>query len=194
MAATGSDDGSMIVGTGFPARLYRVRGDEAELFLNGESLGRKKKDKYQYRLRWDDVKYEPGELKLVAYKNGGKWAEKVVKTTDKPSQLKASADRSMIHADGKDLAFITLEITDKNGFTVPTANNTIEFTIEGPGEIIATDNGDPTDFTAFPSHSRNAFNGMALVIVQSNDEKSGKVKITARSEGLTEASVMIQCK
>ena len=71
-------------------------GDEAELFLNGKSLGRKKKEQYEYRLRWDSVKYEPGELKVVAYKNGKKWAENTVKTTDKPSNLMASADREMI--------------------------------------------------------------------------------------------------
>jgi len=90
-------------------------GDEAELFLNGQSLGKKKKGEYEYRLRWDDVIYEPGELKAVAYKNGKYWAEGVMKTTDKPEKLIASADLNRIAADGKDLSFITVKVTDKNG-------------------------------------------------------------------------------
>jgi beta-galactosidase len=114
-------------------------GDEAELFLDGKSLGRKKKGQYEYRLRWDDVKYEPGELKVVAFKNGEKWAEDVVKTTDEPAKLEASADRNEIRADGKDLSFVTVRVIDKNGLTVPRANDPIRFSIQGSGEIVATD-------------------------------------------------------
>ena len=169
-------------------------GDEAELFLNGKSLGRKKKSQYEYRLRWDEVKYEPGELKVVAYKNGEKWAENVVKTTGEPARLTASADRDEIRADGKDLAFITVRVTDKDGLTVPRAKNKIEFEIDGPGEILATDNGDPTNLTPFPSHEREAFNGLAILIVRSNPEESGPITVTARSPGLKEARVVVKSK
>jgi beta-galactosidase len=106
------------VGEITPVHVF-TSGNEAELFLNGKSLGRKKKDQYEYRLRWDDVKYEPGELKVVAYKNGKNWAENVVKTTSEPAQLEASTDRNEIRADGKDFAFITVRVTDKNGLTAP---------------------------------------------------------------------------
>jgi len=167
-------------------------GDEAELFLNGNSLGRKKKDQYEYRLRWDDVKYEAGELKVVAYKNGEEWAENVVKTTDDPVRLEASADRNEILADGKDLAFITVRVTDKNGLTVPTANHPIKFEIKGPGEIVVTDNGDPTNFIPFPSHEREAFNGLALVIIRSKSGDSGSITVTAESPGLEEAQVVVK--
>jgi beta-galactosidase len=169
-------------------------GDEAELFLNGKSLGRKKKGQYEYRLRWDDVKYEPGELKVVAYKNGKKWAEDVVKTTEEPALLTASADRSEIRADGKDLAFITARVTDKNGLTVPRANNSIKFEIEGPGEIVATDNGDPTNFVPFPSHEREAFSGLALVIVRSRPGDSGSISVRAKSPGLKDARIVVKSK
>jgi beta-galactosidase len=176
-------------------------GDEAELFLNGKSLGRKKKDQYEYRLRWNDVKYEPGEVKVVAYKNGEKWAESFVKTTGKPTGLLASADRNEIKADGKDLSFITVRVTDKNKLTVPDANNLIKFEIDGPGEIIATDNGDPTNFTPFPSHERKAFNGLALVIVQPKAgesglpaDEAGSITVIAKSRGLKEARVVIRSK
>ncbi|MFZ2148133.1 MAG: beta-galactosidase GalB [Sedimentisphaerales bacterium] len=181
------------IGKVTPVHIF-TSGDEAELFLNGKSLGRKKKDLYEYRLRWDDVKYQPGELKVVAYKNGKKWAEDIVKTTDEPALLTASADRSEIRADGKDLAFITVQVTDKNGLTVPRANNAIKFEIEGPGEIVATDNGDPTNFVPFPSHEREAFNGLALVIIRSKPGDSGSITVTAKSPGLKEARIVVKSK
>ncbi len=167
-------------------------GDEAELFLNGKSLGRKKMGQFEYRLRWDDVKYSPGELKVIAYKNGKKWAENVVKTTDKADRLKAEPDRNKIKNDGKDLAFITVYVADKNGLTVPRADNEITFEVTGCGEIVATDNGDPTDFVPFPSQTRKAFSGLALAIVRSKPEESGLITITAKSPGLKQARVVIE--
>ena len=132
-------------------------GDEAELFLNGKSLGRKKKGKYEYRLRWDDVIYTPGELRVVAYKNGRKWAEDSVKTVGDAYRLEYEADRSEIKADGNDLSFVTVRITDKEGLLVPGANNLVRFAIEGPGEIIATDNGDANRYDAFPRYRKESF-------------------------------------
>ena len=181
------------VGEITPVHIF-TSGDEAELFLNGKSLGRKKKGQYEYRLRWDDVKYQPGELKVVSYKNGKKWAEDIVKTTDGPALLKASVDRAEIRADGKDLAFVTVRVTDKNGLTVPRANDPIKFEIEGPGEIVATDNGDPTNFVPFPSHEREAFSGLVLVIVRSKPGEAGSITVTAKSPGLKEARVVVKIK
>ena len=169
-------------------------GDEAELFLNGKSLGRQTKGKYEYRLRWNSVKYEPGELKVIAYKNGKKWAESSVKTTGETTKLLASADRNNIKADGKDLAFITVQISDKDGLTVPRSNNLIEFSIEGPGEIVATDNGDQTNMVSFSSKEREAFNGLALVIVRSFARNSGTITVKAKSAGLNNCSVRIISK
>ena len=180
------------VGQVTPVHVF-TSGDEAELFLNGKSLGLKKKQPYDYRLRWDSVKYEPGKLKVVAYKNGRKWATNVVKTTDKPAKLVASADRKTINADGKDLSFITIQITDKDGLMVPRSNNLIEFSIEGPGEIVATDNGDSSNLVAFPSHEREAFNGLALVVVRSRNGEKGTITVTAKSADLEESKVKIQC-
>lgn len=179
------------VGEITPVHVF-TSGDEAELFLNGKSLGRKKKMQYEYRLRWDEVKYQPGKLKVVTYKNGKKWAENVVKTTGEPARLEASADRDKIRADGKDLAFITVRVTDKAGLMAPRANNPIKFEIEGPGEIVATDNGDPTSFVPFPSHERETFNGLALIIIRSKPGDSGSIKVTAKSSGLKEARVAVK--
>jgi beta-galactosidase len=176
-----------------PVHIF-TSGDEAELFLNGISLGKKKKEQYAYRLRWDEVLYEPGELKAVAYKKGKIWAEKVVKTTGEAMKLTANADRASIKADGKDISFITVQVSDKEGLLVPRSNNLIQFSIEGPGEIIATDNGDPTDMVSFPSHSRNAFNGLALVIVRAKAGEKGVIKLRAQAEGLTADEVVLKSK
>jgi beta-galactosidase len=178
------------VGEVTPVHVF-TSGDEAELFLNGESLGRKQKGEFEYRLRWDDVKYEPGELRVVTYKNNEIWAEDIVETSGKPAGLTAEADRNEIKADGEDLSFITIEILDDNDRVVPVANNKIVFSIDGPGEIIATDNGDPTDMVEFPSKERNAFNGKALAIVRAKKGETGRIVVVAESDGLKMATVEI---
>lgn len=178
------------IGQVTPVHVF-TSGDEAELFLNGQSLGKKKKGEYEYRLRWNDVVYASGELKVVAYRNGEKWAESTVNTTGEPAKLEASADRAIINADGKDLSFITVKVADRNGLVVPVANNLISFSIEGPGEIVATDNGDPSDLVFFGSKERSAFSGLALAIVRSINGQKGNLRVTAKSEGLESTVVEI---
>jgi len=176
------------VGQVVPVFLY-TSGDEAELFLNGKSLGRKKKGQYEYRLRWDDVVYAPGELKAVAYKKGKPWATDVVKTAGTQIALSLEADRSLIAADNKDLSYITLTILDKSGTMVPQSKNLVSFTVIGPGEIIATDNGDATSHASFQSPQIKAYNGLALAIIRAIGP--GKITVTAKSEGLKEATIML---
>jgi beta-galactosidase len=180
------------VGLITPVHIF-TSGDEAELFLNGRSLGRKKMQPYEYRLRWDSVQYEPGELRAIAYKNGKRWAETTVKTTGEPNKLLLSADRSAIKADGKDLSFITVRVSDKNGQTIPRAKNALNFSIEGPGEIVATDNGDAANMVSFASHKRDAFNGLCLVIVRAKAGQSGTIKVTGSASGLESQTIMITC-
>ena len=173
-----------------PVHVY-TSGDEAELFLNGRSLGRKKRGQFEYRLRWDDVRYEPGELRVVAYKNGQHWAEDVVRTTGPASRVELQADRSTITADGNDLAFIAVKIADKNGRQVPRSKNRLHVKISGPGEVVAMDNGDATDLEAFQSTSRRAYNGLALVIVRGKREQSGRVLVRVAADGLSPAKINI---
>lgn len=181
------------VGEITPVFVY-TSGDEAELFLNGESLGRKKKGKYQYRLRWDNVVYSSGKLNVVAYKNGKKWAEDLVETTGEASQIKLEVDRSIILADGKDLSFITVKVTDNNNLMVPRSHNSINYSISGPGEIIGVGNGNPVSHESFQALNRKVFNGMALVIVRSKKGDIGKIKVTATSKGLKSSQIIIKSK
>lgn len=166
-----------------PVHVY-TSGDEAELFLNGKSLGRKSKGKFEYRLKWDDVVYQPGELKVIAYKNGEKWAEDVMRTAGKASMLSMSADRPAVKADGSDLVFLTVRIEDKEKSLVPKTSNVISFSIEGPGKIVATDNGDATSYESFQATSRKAYNGMCLVIVKAEKGATGSFTVKAASKGL----------
>ncbi|HYG22562.1 MAG TPA: beta-galactosidase GalB [Verrucomicrobiae bacterium] len=165
--------------------------DEAELFLNGESKGRKKKGQYEYRFRWDDVVYQPGKLRVVTYKGGRKWATAETKTVGAPAKLTLKPDRTRILSDGSDLSFVTLTITDEDGSMAPSAGNRIRFEVAGPGEIVATDNGDPTSFEPFQSPARNAFSGVCLAIIRGKPGQSGRITLTARSEGLKPATTRI---
>ena len=173
-----------------PVHVY-TSGDEAELFLNGKSLGRKKKGEFEYRLKWDSVVYQPGELKVIAYKNGAKWAEDVVRTTEKASVLSMTADRPVVHPDGSDLIFITVRIEDKNKQLVPKSNNQLNFSIEGPGRIIATDNGDAASHELFQAKSKKAYNGLCLVIVAAEKGAAGSFTVKAESKGLKTATVKV---
>jgi beta-galactosidase len=176
------------VGKVTPVHVY-TSGDEAELFLNGKSLGRKKKAQFEYRLRWNDVVYEPGELRVVAYKDGKQWATDSVKTAGAASKLLLTPDRSTIAT--KDLSFVTLTVADNDDQMVPRSMNLIHFEVSGPGEIVATDNGDPTDMTPFPSKDRKAFNGLALAIVRAKRGRTGQIIVIARSDGLEEARTRV---
>lgn len=174
-----------------PVHVY-TSGDEAELFLNGRSLGRKTKGKFEYRLRWDDVKYAPGELKVVAYKAGKPWATDTVKTTGPAAKLLAVADRAAIVADGRDLSFITVTVADAAGLMVPRSHPGLTFTVTGPGELVATDNGDATDLTVFSSAERKAFNGLALAIVRLKPGATAPVTVRVTTDGLAPAEVVLR--
>jgi len=178
------------VGQVTPVHVYTT-GDEAELFLNGKSQGRKKKEQFQYRIRWDDVKYEPGELKVVAYKDGREWAEAVTSTTGPAAKLTMQADRNQLRSDGADLAFVTVAVADKDGQMAPLSNNRISFEIEGPGEIAAVDNGDATSHESFQSKQHNAYNGLCLVIVRTKAGSPGNIVLTAQSEGLQSTAIRL---
>jgi beta-galactosidase len=181
------------IGQVTPVHVF-TSGDEGELFLNGKSLGRKRKGPYEYRLRWDDVVYSPGMLKVVTYKGGKRWATAVMKTAGKPERLKLQPDRDEIQANGRDLSFVTVAVTDQGGWPGPRADNRIHFEIEGPGEIVATDNGDPTSFEAFQSHDRNAFNGVCLVIIRGKAGQPGKIQLTASADGLKLGTTTIKTR
>lgn len=179
------------VGQVTPVHVY-TSGDQAELFVNGKSQGMKaKRPGEDFRLVWDSVRYEPGSVEVIAYKNGKKWATDKVKTTGKPMSLSLASDQGTISSDKPDLAYITVQVHDREGLVVPGSDPLITFGIEGPGVIVATDNGDATSFVPFQSTARPAFNGLALVIVKARKGASGRITVKASSNGLQSGKTTI---
>ncbi|KIM94790.1 glycoside hydrolase family 2 protein [Oidiodendron maius Zn] len=165
--------------------------DEVELFVNGVSAGRKTRPGSSvYRFRWDNVQYSTGDLRAVAYKNGNQWAVDSRKTAGNAAALNVTVDRASIAGDGVDLAYVSVAVSDASGTVVPRADNTITFSVSGPGTLVSTDNGDPTDMVAFSSASRKAFSGLALAIVKANAGATGQITISAAADGITGGKVL----
>lgn len=148
----------------------------AELFINGKSYGRQTKHKNgtvenRYRLMWHDAVYQPGEVRVVAYdEQGNPVAEKTIRTAGKPHHIELVTDRSSLQADGKDLAYVTLRIVDKNGNLCPNDGRLVSFKVKGAGKYRASANGDPTCLDLFHKPEMHAFGGMLTVIVQSGEK------------------------
>lgn len=183
----------------------------AELFINGVSQGVRTKDtsvtlenswdeeserslkrQSRYRLMWMDTKYEPGTVKVVAYNEAGEAvAEREVKTAGKPHHIELKVDRATIEANGKDLAFVTVSVVDKDGNLCPAADNLIEFSVAGEGHYRAGANGNSVSLELFHEPRMKVFSGMMTAIVESNDTP-GTITLTARSKGLKSAKIVIK--
>jgi len=194
-------------GENIPVFVY-TNADEVELFLNGKSLGRKKRfsetieipvntrvsedGKFltRYRLKWE-VPYQPGTLQVLAYSGGRQVAEQHVRTAGAPARIKLSADRSTIDADADDLAYVTARIEDKDGNLCPVSDNLVHFRLTGPGDVAGVDNGNSATTEPFHADHRHAFNGLALLIVRSRPEP-GEIHVVAMGEGLAPAAADIR--
>ena len=144
---------------------------------------------------WMDTKYQPGELRVVAYNAQGKAVvEKTLRTAEKPHAIEATIDRTQLDADGKDLAFITVRVVDKNGTLCPTATNKISVAVKGAGATYrAMANGDPTCLEIFHEPAMSAFGGMLTAIVRSS-ETGGNAEVSIFSKGLKPATIKITSK
>lgn len=163
--------------------------DEVELFVNGESKGTKQKEGENMSVFWR-LNYVPGSVKAVGRTDGKEVITKEIKTAGKPAKIELIADRKNIKADGNDLSFVSVKILDAEGNLVPNADNMVNFEINGEGFIAGVDNGNQTSHEPFKANYRKAFNGLCLAVVQSNG-KNGKIKFSAKSDGLEGAEVEI---
>lgn len=182
--------------------------EEAELFLNGKSLGKRRKgvdttpikvDCYNwpggdmdspYRLRWD-VPFESGKLEVVASSGGSEQCRKTIETAGAPARITLAADRNRIQGSENDLSFVTVRIVDAKGRFCPEADNTVTFEVSGPGSLVAVGNGNAATTESFQAKERKAFNGMCLAIIGATDESGGTATLRASSNGLTPAEVEI---
>lgn len=169
---------------------------KAELFINGKSRGvREKNDstlQTRYRLMWNEIRYEPGELKVVAYdKDGNRAAEKIVKTAGKPHHLVVTSNTDKLAANGDDLAYLTVQVADKEGNIVPTDSRRVKFNVTGAGSFEATANGDPTCILPFQNAEMDLFSGAATAIVRSGSQP-GEIKFTVSAKGVKPATYTIK--
>ena len=197
------------MGQTVPVMVY-TSGDSAELFLNGRSLGRQTKFPVNsalpanlavphnfdrsyygvtrsYRLRWDGVKFEPGELTAVAYRGSQKIGEARVLTAAPPTHLELVADRQEIRADGEDLSFITVTARDDHGTVDPDGSQMVQLQLAGPGQIVGVGNGDPNSLDPFVAKDVRLFHGQAVVIVRSIAGRAAQLKLEATTPRLREA-------
>jgi len=170
--------------------------NSAELFVNGKSQGiqtkNKKTPQNRYRLMWNNVVYEPGTLKVIAYDDRGQpVAEKEKKTASKPETIILKSDVQQLSANGKDLAFISVSVVDENGFSCETATNELKFKVKGEGKFKAVCNGDPTSLKPFHLPSMPLFSGKLVVIVESS-EKAGEIELTVSGERLKTGIIIIK--
>ena len=157
--------------------------EEAELFLNGKSLGKKPTNRStKFMANWN-VPYQEGELRAIGYNKGKQVNSATLRTAGEPTQLKLTTDRESIIADGQDLAYVTVQLVDGNGVQDPKAENLVKFEIEGPGSIVAVGNANPLSLESYVLPQRKAWQGRCMVIVKSNDHK-GKIVLKATCEGL----------
>ncbi|WP_308392116.1 glycoside hydrolase family 2 TIM barrel-domain containing protein [Prevotella sp.] len=167
----------------------------AELFVNGKSQGRILKNPNtrldRYRLRWNNVKYEPGEIKVVAYDyDGTAKGEKIIRTAGTPARIVLKADRNSISSKGEDLSFVTVSVVDKNGTPCPTATNNMKFNVSGAGKFRAACNGDATSLVAFNSTVMPLFSGELVVVVEGL--RHGTAMLSVSADGLPTATLPIE--
>ena len=171
-----------------PVHVY-TNCDKVELFVNGVSQGALDRADKQYRLRWDEVVYQPGKVEAVGWKDGQKVASETIKTAGPARKIKLDLEKGFGEGD---LFYVDVKLTDKKGNFAPTACNDLKFSIKGPGEILAVDAGDPTCLTPFHSDSIKAFNGLASVIVKVKPGARGRIVVTATSDGLKRGRTRIR--
>lgn len=170
---------------------YYNQADEVELFINGKSQGvRKKSNEHEYHVAWH-VTYEPGEVRVVARKNGKQVNEKTIRTAGAPHHIRLTSNRNVLKANGRSLSFVTVEVVDKEGNLCPWADQNIQFSLTGEGKIAGVDNGSPFSLERFQANSRHAFFGKCMVVVQAGKAPS-VIKLTAKGVDLQPQTIEIK--
>ena len=195
------------VGLVTPVYVYSS-GDEVELFLNGRSLGRKRREPGLWRFVWGDVVYEPGEQRAVVWKAGAPWCEETVRTTGAPARLALGEEDPGVPAGAQDnggangaggaggaaprrLRFLVCRILDARGDTVPRTRIPVRIEVSGGGEFVAADNGDETDMEWYRSTVRKAFNGLLSIIVRAKPDASDPIRVRVSADGLESATITL---
>ncbi|UCG55992.1 MAG: DUF4982 domain-containing protein [Phycisphaerales bacterium] len=148
---------------------------------------------YKYRLRWNDVIYEPGELKAIAYKSGEEIGQATMRTAGEPAAIRLTPDREELSATGEDLCYVLVEALDEKGTLCPLAEDFVRFKVDGPAEIAGVGNGNPLSLEPFRADHRRLFHGKAMLILRTKEQQYGRVRVTAQSNGLRTAEIALRC-
>ncbi len=171
---------------------YYNNADSVQLFLNGKPMGVRHKKAGEFHVMWR-LHFEPGTLRAVSYKDGKEIKVVEERTAGPAAQMALSSNHTELSADNKDIAFVTVRITDKDGNLVPDAANRVQFNVTGPGRIVGVANGDETSHHSFKAHHCNAFFGKCMVAIESTNRK-GTIRLTATTEGLPDATLDIPAR
>lgn len=172
---------------------YYNQADEVELFLNGRSLGTRKKQGDELHVEWKAIPFQPGELKAISRKGGATVIIQTVKTAGKATAIRLEPDRQRLLADGNDLCFVTIRITDSAGNVVPNAANDLRVRISGPAALAGMDNGYQADLASFHTDHHQAYNGLCLAIIRTK-KQAGSIHLTVSGEGLLPADLAISAR
>lgn len=173
---------------------YYNNADEVELFVNNNSMGKSSKTENQLHAEWKGIEFEAGEITAVSYKDGKEVARHTRKTALEPAKLKLSVDKSMLKADGYDLAYITVECYDQYDSFVPTASNQLYIDIEGAGELMGVDNGNPAGTESLKGSKIKLHNGKALIIVRTLKDIPGSISVDVRCDGVDDTEIILTSK
>ena len=176
-------------GTPVDVWAYYSQADEAELYLNGRSLGIRRKQGNQLHVQWR-VSFDPGMLRVVTRRDGHVVLEQQLHTAGQPARIRLQADRSSLNADGNDLSFVTIRVTDAAGVTVPDATNDLTVTVSGPGVLAAMDNGYQAGLESFKSPHHHAWNGLCLAIIRTK-KQAGRILVRVSGKGLLPATLVL---
>lgn len=173
---------------------YYNNADEVELLVNGHSMGRSTKSEERLHALWEGVEYEAGEITAIAYKDGAEVMRHTRRTAGEPYEIRLTADRKVLKADGYDLSYITVECYDKDGNAVPTAMNQLYFDVEGAGELMGVDNGNACGMESLKGSKMKLFNGKALAIIRTLRDVQGDIRLKVRGDGVKDATLVLASK
>ena len=173
---------------------YYNNADEVELFVNGESLGKSSKEPGRLHAVWEGVEYVPGEITAVAYSDGKEVMRHTRKSAGDPAEIRLTADREILKADGYDLSFVTVDCYDKEGNFVPNAMNQLYFDVEGAGELFGVDNGNAAGSESLKGSKMKLFNGKALAVIRTLKDVSGDIRLKVRGDGVKDATIVLVSK
>ena len=164
-----------------------------KVYINGHLAGQWDYGYTSYRLRWNNVVYEPGELVAVGYKDGKEVGRAKMQTASAPAAIRLTPDRTKVNAAGEDLCYLLVEAVDQKGVLCPLADNMVHFDVTGPGEIVGVGNGNPMSLESFQANERKLFFGKAMLILRTVEGKTGEIQVTAKSPKLAGATANISC-